>query len=103
MTYYGEAKLKALASTPVVEAAPAVADESAPTVAAVKSAPVVDAANPAPAAVVPTFYNMPMVHGYPAFTYQFMPLKYFLLPAAAVPVAAVAAVPEVAAETSPVV
>jgi len=105
MTSYGEAKLKALAASSAVEAAPAVAVESAPAVAAVKSAPVVEAAIPVPAAPIQTFYNMPMVHGYPAFTYPFMPLKYFLLPvapAAAVPVAA-AATPEVAAEASPVV
>eukprot|EP00090_Calanus_glacialis_P022800 TRINITY_DN3511_c0_g1_i1.p1 TRINITY_DN3511_c0_g1~~TRINITY_DN3511_c0_g1_i1.p1 ORF type:complete len:268 (+),score=90.24 TRINITY_DN3511_c0_g1_i1:100-903(+) len=104
MTYYGEAKLKALAAIPAVEAAPAVAVQSAPAVAAVKSAPTVDAAKPAPFPPMPIFYNMPMVHGYPAFTYPFMPLKYFLLPvapAAAVPVAAAA--PEVAAEASPVV
>merc|ERR1712168_1396162 len=79
MTYFAEAKLKAVETVEAVEAAPAVA--------AVKS---VDA-KPSPAAVVPAFYN------FPAFTYPITPLKYFLLPVAA-PVVQQAAAAPVAAE-----
>merc|ERR1712168_392537 len=85
MTYFAEAKLKAMESAEAVETVEAV--EAAPAVAAVKS---VDA-KPYPAAVVPAFYN------FPAFTYPITPLKYFLLPVAA-PVVQQAAAAPVAAE-----
>merc|ERR1712123_441630 len=113
MTYFALAKLKAMDAAPAVvavEAAPAAAVvvEAAPAVAAVKSAPVAEAVKPALAAVVPTFYRMPAVHGYPAFTYPVLPMNYFLMPfpapvaaAAAAPVAV--ATPEAVAETAPVV
>merc|ERR1739838_956693 len=91
MTYFAEAKLKNMAVDTAMDAVV----EAAPAVAAVKSAP---SAPAAPAQVAaPTFYNLPMVHGYPAFTYS-LPMNYFLLPVTA-PVAA----PEVAAEASAVV
>merc|ERR1711931_387976 len=96
MTYFAEAKLKAMevAAPMVVEAEPAAVDaapvavEAAPAVAAVKSVVAVD---PAPAVVVPTVYK------FPAFTYPITHLQYFLIPpaplatvnqGAAVPVAA---------------
>merc|ERR1712212_314999 len=87
MTYFAEAKLKAMESTEAmavgaVEHVEAV--EAAPAVAAVKSFD----AKPSPADLVPTFYN------FPAFTYPITPLKYFLLPVASpvVPQAVAAAV-----------
>merc|ERR1711970_275671 len=94
MTYFAEAKVKAMESAEAmaveaveaVEAVKAVeAVEAAPAVAAVKS---VDA-KPSPAAVVPTFYN------FPAFTYPIT--QYFLLPVTA-PVVTHAAAAPVAAE-----
>merc|ERR1739838_899690 len=91
MTYFAEAKLKNMAVDTAMDAVV----EAAPAVAAVKSAPA------APAQVAaPTFYNLPMVHGYPAFTYS-LPMNYFLLPFTAH--VAPAAAPEVAAEASAVV
>merc|ERR1711970_374325 len=78
MTYFAEAKLK---SEMPVEAAVETVDaavETAPVVVAVKSAAPVAVANTIPAApvkVVPTIYNLPMVHGYPALTYP-LPMNY---------------------------
>merc|ERR1711931_235640 len=63
MTYFAEAKLKAMESAEAVDA------------------------KPSPAAVVPAFYN------FPAFTYPITPLKYFLLPVAAPVVQQAAAAP----------
>merc|ERR1711931_420180 len=87
MTYFAEAKLKAMESAEAMAVEAVEAVEAAPVVAAVKS---VDA-KPSPAVVVPTFYN------YPAFTFPITPLKYFLLPVAA-PVVPQAAAAPVAAE-----
>eukprot|EP00092_Neocalanus_flemingeri_P002349 GFUD01002513.1.p1 GENE.GFUD01002513.1~~GFUD01002513.1.p1 ORF type:complete len:281 (+),score=86.61 GFUD01002513.1:68-910(+) len=104
MTYFAEAKLKAMALDATMDAVA----ETVPAVAAVKSAPTVVAVETAPAApaqvVAPTFYNLPMVHGYPAFTYP-LPMSYLLLPIAAPAAAAAASVatPEVTAEAVAVV
>merc|ERR1712212_594161 len=90
MTYFAEAKLKAMeyAEAMAVGAVEAVeAVEAAPAVAAVKSVE----AKPSPAVVVPAFYN------FPAFTYPITPLKYFLLPVAS-PVVPKAVAAPVAAE-----
>merc|ERR1719435_175435 len=83
MTYFAEAKLKAMESAEAMAVEAVEAVEAAPAVAAVKS---VDA-KPSPAVVVPTFYN------YPAFTFPITPLKYFLLPVAAPVVTQAAAAP----------
>merc|ERR1712168_1220651 len=81
MTYFAEAKLKAMevAAPMVVEAEPA----------AVDAAPAVD---PAPAVVVPTVYK------FPAFTYPITHLQYFLIPHASLPTVAQAVAAPVAAE-----
>merc|ERR1739844_819111 len=73
MTYFAEAKLK---SEMPVDAAV----ETAPVVVAVKSAAPVAVANTIPAApvkVVPTIYNLPILHGYPALTYP-LPMNYLI-------------------------
>jgi len=66
MTYFAEAKLKAMNA---VDAAPA----------AVKTVAAVDQDQ----AVLPTFYNLPAVQGFPAFTYPLVPMSYYLLPVVA--------------------
>merc|ERR1711887_112994 len=87
MTYFAEAKLKAMESAEAMAVEAVAAVETAPAVAAVKS---IDT-EPSPAVVVPTFYN------FPAFTYPITPVKYFLLPVTA-PVVQQAAAAPVAAE-----
>merc|ERR1739844_369841 len=80
MTYFAEAKLK---SEMPVDAAVETVDaavETAPVVVAVKSAAPVAVANTIPAApvkVVPTIYNLPILHGYPALTYP-LPMNYLI-------------------------
>merc|ERR1719348_378772 len=91
MTYFAEAKLKAMevAAPMVVEAEPAAVDAAPVAVAAVKSVAAVD---PAPAVVVPTVYK------FPAFTYPITHLQYFLIPHASLPTVAQAVAAPVAAE-----
>lgn len=69
MTYFAEAKLKAMNAVDAAPAAPA----------AVKAVAAVDQGQ----AVLPTFYNLPAVQGFPAFTYPLAPLNYYLLPVVA--------------------
>merc|ERR1711970_606926 len=87
MTYFAEAKLKAM------NAADAAADAAAAAApAAVKAVAAADQGQ----AVLPTFYNLPAVQGFPAFTYPLAPMSYYLLPVVAQAAPAAASVVEVA-------